>query len=201
MTDSADLVVVGGGTIGGWASVFAKAAGLGRVVVLERGLLGMGASSRAAGIVRAQGGTPATVALGSWTVAFYRGQQAAYGTDSGFRELGYLILAVTDDDERAGRERVAMQRGEGLDVRWLSARGGRRGRPDALADRPSRGQLPGHGRRDRPAAERPGVLARDAGSGRGAARADGIPGASARRIPGGRGRDRRRPDRDRSVCC
>ncbi len=120
MTDSADLVIVGGGTIGGWASVFAKAAGLGRVVVLERGLVGMGASSRAAGIVRAQGGTPATVALGRWTVEFYRGQQAAYGTDSGFRELGYLILAVTDDDERAGRERVAMQRGEGLDVRWLS---------------------------------------------------------------------------------
>ena len=121
MTESADLVVVGGGTIGGWASVFAKAAGLQRVVVLERGLLGMGASSRAAGIVRAQGGTPPTVALGRWTVAFYRDQQAAYGTDSGFRELGYLILAVTDDDERAGRQRVAMQRREGLDVRWLSA--------------------------------------------------------------------------------
>jgi sarcosine oxidase subunit beta len=120
VTESADLVVVGGGTIGGWASVFAKAAGLGRVLVLERGLVGMGASSRAAGIVRAQGGTPATVALGRWTVAFYRGQQTAYGTDSGFRELGYLILAVTEDDERAGRERVAMQRREGLDVRWLS---------------------------------------------------------------------------------
>ena len=121
MADTADLVVVGGGTIGGWASVFAKEAGLGRVVVLERGLVGMGASSRAAGIVRAQGGTPATVALGRWTIDFYRGQQAAYGTDSGFRELGYLILAVTEDDERAGRERVAMQQAEGLDVRWLSA--------------------------------------------------------------------------------
>ena len=38
MTDRADLVVVGAGTIGGWASVFAKADGVGRVVVLERGL-------------------------------------------------------------------------------------------------------------------------------------------------------------------
>ena len=90
------------------------------MVVLERGLAGMGASSRAAGIVRAQGGTPATVALGRWSIDFYRGQQAAYGTDSGFRELGYLILAVTEDDERAGRERVAMQQAAGLsDVRWL----------------------------------------------------------------------------------
>lgn len=121
MADRADLVVVGAGTVGGWASVFARDAGLSRVVVLERGLAGMGASSRAAGIVRAQGGTPATVALGRWTIDFYRGQPAAYGTDSGFRELGYLILAVTDEDVRAGRERVAMQRANGLAARWLDA--------------------------------------------------------------------------------
>jgi sarcosine oxidase, subunit beta len=121
VTERADLVVIGGGTIGGWASVFAKADGVGRVIVLERGLVGMGASSRAAGIVRAQGGTPATVALGRWTIDFYNGQQAAYGTDSGFRELGYLILAVTDDDERAARERVAMQQANGLAVTWLDA--------------------------------------------------------------------------------
>jgi glycine/D-amino acid oxidase-like deaminating enzyme len=121
VTDRADLVVVGAGTIGGWASVFARAEGVGRVIVIERGLAGMGASSRAAGIVRAQGGTPATVALGRWTIDFYNGQQAAYGTDSGFRELGYLILAVTKADERSGRERVAMQRANGLDVTWLDA--------------------------------------------------------------------------------
>jgi len=122
MTERADLVVVGAGTVGGWASVFASADGVGKVVVLDRGLVGMGASSRAAGVVRAQGGTPATVALGRWSIDFYNGQTAAYGTDSGFRELGYLILAVTEDDERAGRERVDMQRASGLtDVRWLTA--------------------------------------------------------------------------------
>jgi sarcosine oxidase subunit beta len=119
--DSADLVVVGAGTIGGWASYFAKTDAIGRVVVLERGLAGGGASSRAAGIVRAQGGTPATVALGRWSIDFYHRQAATIGTDSGFRELGYLILAVTDDDERAGHERVEMQRREGLDVEWLTA--------------------------------------------------------------------------------
>jgi sarcosine oxidase, subunit beta len=120
VTDRADLVVVGAGTIGGWASVFAAAAGVGRVVVVDRGLAGMGASSRAAGIVRAQGGTPETVALGRWSLDFYRGQAAAYGTDSGFREQGYLILAITEEDERLGRARVAMQQSAGLtDVRWL----------------------------------------------------------------------------------
>ena len=119
--ERADLVVVGAGTIGGWASWFAKTEGLGRVVVLDRGLVGQGASSRAAGIVRAQGGTPTTVALGRWSIDFYRRQAAEIGADSGFRELGYLILAVTEDDERLGRERVAMQQAAGLAVRWLSA--------------------------------------------------------------------------------
>ena len=91
------------------------------MIVVERGQVGGGASSRAAGMVRAQGGTPATVALGRWSIDFYNGQEAAYGTDSGFRELGYLILAVTEADEAAGRERVAMQRAAGLDVTWLDA--------------------------------------------------------------------------------
>jgi sarcosine oxidase, subunit beta len=119
--DVADLVIVGGGTVGGWASVFARKNGAKKVIVLEKGVVGQGASSRAAGVVRAQGGTPETVALGRWSIDFYRGQHEAYGTDSGFRELGYLILAVAKDDERAGRERVEMQRAAGLDVSWLSA--------------------------------------------------------------------------------
>jgi sarcosine oxidase subunit beta len=120
--DAADLVVVGAGTIGGWASVFATELGARRVVVLERDLAGQGASSRAAGIVRAQGGMPETVALGMWSIDFYRSQPDRYGTDSGFRELGYLILATSAAQEREAKARVEMQRAAGLgDVRWVDA--------------------------------------------------------------------------------
>ena len=118
---SADLVIVGGGTIGGWAAVFARELGAERVIVLEKDLVGSGASSRAGGVVRQQGGTPDTVRLGTFSVGFYRSQADRYGTDSGFRELGYVILAVTAADERAARDRVAMQRETGLDVRWADA--------------------------------------------------------------------------------
>ena len=117
--DTADLVIVGAGTIGGWASVFAKELGAERVVVLVAGETGRGASSRAAGIVRAQGGTPETVALGMWSIDFYRSQRQRYGTDSGFRELGYLILATDDTQEREAVERVQMQREVGLEVRYI----------------------------------------------------------------------------------
>jgi len=121
-TQSADLVVIGAGMVGGWASWFAATSGAERVLVLEKDLAGQGASSRAAGVVRAQGGTPATVALGRFSIEFYRSQQARLGTDSGFRELGYLILAVTKRDVRDGNARVEMQRDAGLDVRWVDAR-------------------------------------------------------------------------------
>lgn len=136
--DSADVVIVGAGTVGGWASVFAREAGARRVVVLERETAGSGASSRAAGMVRAQGGTPDTVRLGSWSIGFYGGQRERYGTDSGFVRRGYVILAVSAADERAADERIAMQREIGLDARWVDASEVRRLIP-AMAERGYRG--------------------------------------------------------------
>ena len=95
---SADLVIVGAGTVGGWASVFASEAGAGRVVVLEREIAGIGASIRAAGMVRSQGGSPDTVRLGTESISFYRSQRDRYGTDSGFR--GQRIPDHRDDRGR-----------------------------------------------------------------------------------------------------
>ena len=116
---TADAVVVGGGTVGAWCAYFLRRAGLDRVVVLERGLLGQGASSRAAGVVRMQGGTPEAVRLGQWSRRFYLGQRDEIGTDSGFTELGYLLPCFTEAEVAAAHERLAMQSGLGVPVRWL----------------------------------------------------------------------------------
>ena len=73
-------------------------------------------------MVRAQGGSPDTVRLGTWSIGFYRATSTTrYGTDSGFVGRGYVILAATAADERAAHERIAMQRATGLDVRWVDA--------------------------------------------------------------------------------
>src|SRR5579862_465251 len=117
--DTADAVVVGGGTIGAWCAWFLRRAGL-AVVLVERASLGRGASSRAAGMVRAQGGTAWTVRLGMWTQGFYRSQREEIGVDSGFVPTGYLMPVFDEAQVDAGRARVAMQRSLGLDVAWLS---------------------------------------------------------------------------------
>src|SRR5580658_8246700 len=108
-TEAADAVVVGGGTIGAWCAYFLRKSGLDRVVLIEKRTLGQGASSRAAGIVRTQGGTPWAVQLGEWSRRFYLGQHDEIGIDSGFTQQGYLLPCFTEADVAAAEQRMAMQ--------------------------------------------------------------------------------------------
>jgi sarcosine oxidase, subunit beta len=118
---TADAVVIGGGTVGGWCAYFLRKAGLDNVVLLEKGQLGAGATSRAAGVVRMQGGTPAAVRLGRWSREFYLRQREEIGTDSGFVQQGYLLPCFTPAEVTAAHERIAMQQAVGAPVRWVSS--------------------------------------------------------------------------------
>jgi glycine/D-amino acid oxidase-like deaminating enzyme len=116
---AADAVVVGGGTIGAWTAYLLREAGLERVVLLEAETLGKGASSRAAGMVRAQGGTEAAVRLGLFSRDFYRTQSEKLGIDSGFVAQGYFMPCFDPAQVAAAHERIAMQQKVGLDVSWV----------------------------------------------------------------------------------
>jgi sarcosine oxidase, subunit beta len=116
---TADAVVIGGGTIGAWCAWFLRRSGLARVVLLEARTLGSGASSRAAGMVRAQGGTETAVRLGLYSREFYAGQRESLGIDSGFVAQGYFMPCFTASEIEPAHTRIAMQRSLGLDVRWV----------------------------------------------------------------------------------
>jgi sarcosine oxidase, subunit beta len=118
--DSRDAVVVGGGTVGAWTACLLAEAGL-LVTLVEAATLGAGASSRAAGMVRAQGGTEAAVRLGMFSRAFYAGQAGRFPLDSGFVAQGYLMPCFTEGEVAAARARIALQRSLGLEVEWLDA--------------------------------------------------------------------------------
>ena len=91
------------------------------MVLVEAETLGSGASSRAAGMVRAQGGTEAAIRLGLFSREFYSGQRGRYPLDSGFVAQGYLMPCFTDGEVAAAQDRIALQRSLGLDVEWLDA--------------------------------------------------------------------------------
>lgn len=118
---TADAVVVGGGTVGAWTAVQLAERGAGHVVLLEAKTLGAGASSRAAGMVRAQGGTPTAITLGMRTQDFYRSTAERYPLDCGFVAQGYLMPCFAETEVAQAHDRIALQRRLGLDVEWWTA--------------------------------------------------------------------------------
>lgn len=88
-------------------------------MLVEANRLGDGASSRAAGMVRSQGGTPVVVQLGMWSRDFYLAQRSELGVDSGFVAQGYFMPCFDEPEVIAATSRLAMQLELGLDVRWL----------------------------------------------------------------------------------
>jgi sarcosine oxidase subunit beta len=119
-SETADVVVVGGGTVGAWTAVLLAESGVQRVVLIEAATLGDGASSRAAGMVRAQGGTETAIRLGMRSQEFYAASGDRFPLDCGFVAQGYLMPCFTDAEVRDAHDRIALQRELGLDVEWLS---------------------------------------------------------------------------------
>lgn len=119
-SQSADVVVVGGGTVGAWTAVQLAERGAGRVVLLEMQTLGDGASSRASGMVRAQGGTETAIKLGLRSQSFYATSGERFPLDCGFVRQGYLMPCFTEAEVAQAHERIALQHQLGLDVEWLS---------------------------------------------------------------------------------
>ena len=117
---SADVVVVGGGTVGAWTAVQLAERGVKRVVLLEKATLGDGASSRAAGMVRAQGGTEPAIVLGMRTQEFYAASGDRFPLDCGFVAQGYLMPCFSDPEVGQAHDRIALQQKLGLNVEWVS---------------------------------------------------------------------------------
>jgi sarcosine oxidase, subunit beta len=122
MTSSrtADVVVVGGGTVGAWTAVL-LAESVPNVVLIEASTLGDGASSRAAGMVRAQGGTETAIRLGLRSQQFYAASGDRFPLDCGFVRQGYLMPCFTDGEVQQAHDRIALQRTLGLEVEWLTS--------------------------------------------------------------------------------
>jgi len=117
---SADVVVIGGGTVGAWTAVLLAESGVKHVVLVEAETLGAGASSRAAGMVRAQGGTETAIRLGMRSQEFYRSSGDRFPLDCGFTSQGYLMPCFSETEVAQAHARIALQRSLGLAVEWLS---------------------------------------------------------------------------------
>ena len=117
----ADVVVVGGGVVGLSVAAELRRAGAGDVVILERaGGVGQGSSSRANGGVRAQFSTAPNIAFSRYSLAEFERLNRETGGGLGFHQVGYLLLAGTDEGVRGLRAAHDLQCSMGVDTEWLT---------------------------------------------------------------------------------
>ncbi|MDI3339593.1 MAG: FAD-binding oxidoreductase [Sphaerobacter sp.] len=126
MAATYELVIVGAGNLGLWTAYHLARRGFGRVAICERHWAGFGATSRSAGMIRAQGGSETAVKLGRWSLELYQRLGAELGLGSGFFETGYYILAATEAEERAFRDLLDLRRRCGVENEWVDPAEGKR---------------------------------------------------------------------------
>jgi len=120
-TESADVVVVGGGIVGVSAAYHLAAAGAGRVLLLERAdAVGTGATGACAGGFRHQFSSRINIELSLASVPMILRFAEEHGLPLDVAQHGYLFLVRTPADWDAFRTAADLQHSLGVDVRLLS---------------------------------------------------------------------------------
>jgi len=117
---TAEAVIVGAGIMGCAIAHALAERGLTDVVVLERDLIGRGATADAAGGIRQQFSTATNVRLARHSVGVWETFEERFGTDIGLRQQGYLFLLTDPAEEATFRANLAVQQGLGVPARWLT---------------------------------------------------------------------------------
>ncbi len=117
---AADIVIIGAGAIGTSIAYHLARRGARDVVVLERDTVGAGSTSKAAGGIRVQFGTPVEIEFSQRGIAFFQRFEDEMGVPCDFHQEGYLFV-VTDEPTLARfRANVALQQSLGADVRIIA---------------------------------------------------------------------------------
>jgi glycine/D-amino acid oxidase-like deaminating enzyme len=120
MTETARVVIIGGGIWGCSIAYHLARAGVTDVVVLERGELASGNTSQAAGLVGQLRASELMARSIMGVVDRLTRWQAEHGEDPGFRQVGSLKLALTDARVRELEAQVAQACRWGLAVELIA---------------------------------------------------------------------------------
>ena len=118
LPSSAGVVIVGGGVVGLSAAFHLAEAGA-DVVLVERGALGSGSTSKAAGGVRAQFSDALNIAIAQRSLAAYKAFGQRPGWEIDLHEVGYLFVLTRAEDVAAFERSIALQNEHGVPSRLV----------------------------------------------------------------------------------
>lgn len=115
MSETADVVIVGGGLEGTAAAWALAQRGVTDVVVCERNTVGSGMTGKSSGIVRCHYGVSSLAAMATVGLEVFETAEDVFGQDIGFRQTGYVV-GVGERNVDSLRKSLAAQRSVGVET-------------------------------------------------------------------------------------
>ena len=112
-TETASVVIVGGGLEGVATAWALGQRGISDVVVCERDTVGGGMTGKSSGIVRCHYGVSSLAAMAALGLEIFEKAEEIFGTDIGFRQTGYVV-GVGEPNVENLRKSLAAQRAVGV---------------------------------------------------------------------------------------
>lgn len=118
MSETADIVIIGGGVMGASIAYHLAKQGGGQVVLLERQALCTGTSGRSGAIVRQHYSNDFTIRMAKDSLAVFQHFDDLIGGDCGFLTTGMVVMTDMQGAE-ALRANVKMQQEQGVDTQLI----------------------------------------------------------------------------------
>jgi len=111
-----EILIIGAGISGTSIAYNLAKEGITDIVVVEKGFLTSGSTGRCGAGVRQQWGTKANCIMAKHSIEFFENAEKTldYDGDIEFKQEGYLILAVTPEEDKAFSENVVLQNDLGI---------------------------------------------------------------------------------------
>ena len=119
-TETASVVIVGGGLEGVAAAWALGQRGITDVIVCERDTVGGGMTGKSSGIVRCHYGVGSLAAMAAVGLEVFEKAEEIFGSDIGFRQTGYVV-GVGEPNVENMRKSLAAQRAVGVQTEEIDA--------------------------------------------------------------------------------
>jgi sarcosine oxidase subunit beta len=120
MEKTADVIIIGGGIIGVSIAYHLALKKAGRIILLEKGQLGEGSTSRCVGGIRTQFSTEINILFSLESIKTFERFEEEFGIYPEFKRIGYLFLATTESDMGVFKENIKLQRKFDIPVEMLN---------------------------------------------------------------------------------